>query len=101
VDTVRRHVNGELVEHTIDGVDQLNLSLAQKAKNLARAGGRVVKAVVKGRRVVVSDEERDSRLEICQGCEFFSGMTCLKCGCIALFKSRLATEHCPLVPPKW
>ena len=47
-----------------------------------------------------------SRREICAGCEHFNGEaafgvgSCGKCGCTSL-KLFLATQRCPLNPPKW
>ena len=54
----------------------------------------------------VSDEERDRRLAICQGCEFFDQEKdlCKKCGCKGrMFRTKLswADQKCPLTPPKW
>jgi hypothetical protein len=74
-------------------------SLWQKAKNLTRAAGRVGKAAVKGAKIAAAPEEIERRMAICQGCEFFTGKSCKKCGCNINFKARLETEHCPI--GKW
>jgi|ERR1051326_4596749 hypothetical protein len=96
----RRFENGVLVEHLIDGIAQsLDQESHSKISNAIAATFRVVKAAVKGEKVHVSSEESDRRLAICQSCEFFTGTTCLKCGCITKFKTKLATEHCPI--QKW
>jgi hypothetical protein len=87
--------DGMLVAEIVDGAP----SLTDKAINLFKAGSRVLQASMKGQKVVVSPEELERRLAICHGCEFFTGTTCKKCGCIARFKAKLATEHCPI--EKW
>ncbi len=67
--------------------------------NAAHAAERIIKSTAAGQRVLVSDLERDRRMEICKTCEFFNGKTCLKCGCVARWKTKLATEKCPV--DKW
>lgn len=49
----------------------------------------------------VSEETKNSRLEICKSCEFFnpSLVQCQKCGCFLNIKTSWATEKCPL--DKW
>jgi hypothetical protein len=48
-----------------------------------------------------SEEEVARRFAICQGCEFFDGKACTKCGCPVVrekqFVSKLswANERCP------
>jgi hypothetical protein len=49
----------------------------------------------------VSDEEKERRLSICKSCSQNHGGSCLKCGCILAIKCGMATESCPLDPPKW
>lgn len=67
--------------------------------NAAGAAGRVIKAKASGQKVTVSDNERDRRMAICYICEFFTGTSCEKCGCVARWKTKLATEKCPM--GKW
>lgn len=76
--------------------------LIQQARNAAGALGRVVTAVAKGATIRVSEEEHARRLAICQACEFHDAAKnrCTKCGCGGA-KLHLATERCPLEPPKW
>lgn len=76
-------------------------SLLHQARNVAGAMGRVVAAAARGEKIQVGEEEQTRRLAICQACEFLVGDRCSKCGCIGRWKGRLATEHCPLNPPKW
>jgi hypothetical protein len=54
---------------------------------------------------VVNENQLESRLVICKGCEFwnasgFSGTgSCTKCGCSTQAKLRMATSKCPI--DKW
>lgn len=81
-------------------------SLTTKAVNVAKAGGRVVKAATTGQPIFVSNEVRDQRIAICRACEYWNeggniGLgecTHSKCGCTKL-KQGLATETCPM--GKW
>jgi Family of unknown function (DUF6171) len=73
--------------------------MMEMAKNAVLAAARTSKQIASGKRVMVSGEEQARRLAICKACEFFTGSRCLKCGCVIRWKSRLATEHCPI--QKW
>jgi hypothetical protein len=98
----RYNPEGILIQERIDGVEQLVIgkpSIARKISNAAGAISRVIKATRAGQQVRVSQAEQDRRLEVCKGCEFFTGITCLKCGCVIRFKMKLATEACPI--GKW
>lgn len=52
-------------------------------------------------KLLVSDEVRQERLDICLSCEFLLPKvnTCKKCGCFVYAKTRLAFAECPL--KKW
>lgn len=76
-------------------------SNAQKIANAVGAAGRIAKSVLRNEPVMASTEEQRRRLTICAACEYYTGVTCKKCGCHIRFKARLQTEHCPLTPPKW
>jgi hypothetical protein len=71
--------------------------LAKRARNLA---GSVARFVAAGGEIA-TPEERDRRMDICRGCDRFVGGMCSECGCRLGFKVAMATEHCPLDPPKW
>jgi hypothetical protein len=81
-------------------------TMLQKATNMTKAIGRLAGAVAKGNPLRVTDEERDRRLAICRGCEYWNegGNIGLgecrhsKCGCTR-FKHGLTTERCPI--GKW
>lgn len=86
-------------------------TITKKVVNVAKAGGRIVSAVVRRQPIMVSEEEKDRRLSICRQCDLWSeggniGLGECKhplCGCTR-FKHGLATERCPagkwLPPPK-
>ncbi len=78
-------------------------SLFQQATNLAHAVGSVVASAVRGEHVTVPHEEQDCRLAICHACEFWDPAQerCSKCGCFGQWKTWLASQKCPLNPPKW
>lgn len=74
-------------------------SLARQAWAASKAAASFVASGFK----IADQAEQDRRMAICRTCEFFdSGQTrCRKCGCHASLKARIATEHCPKVPPLW
>ena len=51
--------------------------------------------------VFVPDEVKESRMAICESCEFLYGPTkqCKKCGCFIFTKSSIASSECPI--RKW
>jgi hypothetical protein len=80
-------------------------STATMVGNALSAAGRVIAAAVTGEAVQVPTEEFERRYALCRSNEcgqYDSAQDrCIKCGCVANLKTRLATEHCPLDPPKW
>ncbi len=78
-------------------------SWAAMAANLASAVGGAVSAAVHGEPVVASEEEQARRLAICHACDSYEpvGDRCRDCGCYLAWKTRIASQHCPLDPPKW
>lgn len=88
-----------MLKVTRNGEDITHLTTSGKVRNLAAAGARVAEAITHSRRVFQEPEEVNRRLEICHACEFYTGTTCMKCGCAVRFKAALATEHCPI--NKW
>ena len=76
--------------------------LVEQAGNAVGAMGRTIRAAIKGEPVLVSIRERERRLVLCQACEYYDPgpNRCRRCGCNGL-KLDLATERCPLSPPKW
>lgn len=78
-------------------------SLAKQATNFLGAMGRAAVAAVTGEQVIVSDEVFAARFEECKKCEKFDPKQerCSACGCAYRKKLALATESCPLDPPRW
>lgn len=78
-------------------------SLAAQAGNAAAAVGRTIAAAMTGQAITVDVAEQDRRLGICRACPEFDQADgrCRVCGCYANLKTRLATSHCPLIPPRW
>lgn len=69
------------------------------------AVGRAAGAVLRGEPVLAPAGVVAERRGICLPCEFnghrdSGGIRCEKCGCAGL-KLELATERCPLDPPRW
>jgi Family of unknown function (DUF6171) len=77
--------------------------LLTQLSNAALAAGRAISAVATGQPVAVDQIEQDRRLAICHACDLFDvkqgRCTHNKCGCFTTFKSKLATESCPI--NKW
>ena len=71
-----------------------------EAANAATALGRAAKRLISGKNVKVDKAEHTRRLEICKSnkCKQYHRKQgrCLKCGCVAKWKTRLESESCPL-----
>lgn len=76
-------------------------SFVQKAANFATAAAQHIAAGAP----MASDEEVARRFAICQGCQFYDGKACSKCGCPVvrerkyLSKLSWADQSCPV--GKW
>ena len=73
------------------------ISLAARAFSFTRAA---IRHVVRGS-PTADQGEIDHRLGVCRRCEFFTGSTCLKCGCLVnsrrfLNKLAWADQECPI-----
>lgn len=71
----------------------------QQAANAAGALGRVVAAAVAGKPLTRTEEERNAiQATHCAPCKHYDGARkrCTLCGCWVRWKTRLATEHCPI-----
>ena len=73
-------------------------AMSTQFKNFGNAMLRSVVAGVSGETITVSKDEMDRRISLCNKCEFYDSGPgrCKKCGCIAKYKSKLRTEHCPI-----
>lgn len=78
---------------------------AQQVSNAAGAVVRAARAVIAGKPVRVPPEVLAMREAICAACAENIAGRCRKCGCGVraqwIRKTDLATEQCPLDPPKW
>jgi hypothetical protein len=78
----------------------------QQARAVVQAGGRVVAAAVQGKEVFVTDDVFNERESECLICPFVVKtddgrfLKCSICKCKQM-KLRIATEQCPLEPPRW
>lgn len=83
--------------------------LRTQVRSAIKAAGRVVKAVIEGEQVLVSDAVFAQRISICSACEFVipplpgsDYLRCADCGCglngKVKFKAKLATEPCRFWP---
>jgi len=76
-------------------------SLLTKARNFATSAAKHIAAGAPR----ASDAEIERRFAICQGCEFYDGKACTRCGCPVVRESRFvsklswANESCPV--GKW
>lgn len=50
---------------------------------------------------VVDAQRHAERYGRCKACPKFVGFYCQVCRCVAYLKTKVATEVCPLDPPKW
>lgn len=76
-------------------------SNTQMAKNLGTSIVRNIQSVAAGNSLKIGDSEANSRLQICQSCDFFDSNQnrCRKCGCFMAVKTYLKAERCPI--GKW
>jgi hypothetical protein len=76
-------------------------SKIQMAKNIGQSIVRNVTSVAAGNGLKISEEDAQSRLAICRGCDFFNKdqERCTKCGCYMATKTYLKAEKCPI--GKW
>ncbi len=44
---------------------------------------------------IVSDEEYESRLDICKGCDKLNEGTCMACGCYVELRATAKVSRCP------
>ena len=75
------------------------MSLLNKVKLALESAKSVAKNVAEGNDVTVSDEEKQRRLDICNGCPSLKSlagqMQCGECGCFLKAKAGLNSMKCP------
>jgi hypothetical protein len=74
-------------------------TLAEMGKNLAQTVVDTVKSVVAGEGAISAETQADTRLKICESCEFYQNTRCTKCGCYMAVKTHLKAANCPV--GKW
>ena len=76
-------------------------SIPTVIKNFGGSVVRNVQSVAAGNELKVPQDQANSRLSICRGCEFFdkNSERCGKCGCYMAVKTYLRAEKCPV--GKW
>lgn len=76
-------------------------SFADMTRNLLGTAADVVKGVVHGEGVLVTEEIYNTRMNICGNCKFFrkEDKRCSQCGCFMEAKTRLKKTFCPI--HKW
>jgi len=76
-------------------------SLPDQGKNLAKFTFQLVKKALQGGALVVSQEVKEQRLEVCRTCDWYdpSQVRCKHCGCFLEEKANFALDSCPI--GKW
>lgn len=71
------------------------------AVNLTQTAKNIINGALAGDPTLASEEISNSRLEICNTCEFFikESARCSKCGCFMNAKIKLQAVRCPI--GKW
>jgi len=74
-------------------------SLTEQGKNLAKFSFDLIKNALQSGSLMVSEEIKTQRLEICKSCEWYDDNNehskCKKCGCFVLPKVAFAIDSCP------
>jgi hypothetical protein len=76
-------------------------SLPEQGKNLAKFSFEVVKNTlsISPNPVLSTEEEQQQRLNICNGCEYYTMKRCMHCGCFMEQKVKFSVSKCPV--NKW
>ena len=78
-------------------------SLSEQGRNLVKFSFDLVKNALQSGALMVSDEIKAQRLEICKSCEWYDDNNeqskCKKCGCFVIPKVSFALDSCPV--KKW
>lgn len=74
-------------------------SLVQMGKNIVQTVVDTAKSAIVGEGVSLTEEQANSRLKICESCEFYQQSRCTKCGCYMAVKTHLKAASCPV--GKW
>jgi len=76
-------------------------SLKDMAKGFIGSAKDVLVGAMQGEDILVTDEVYNTRMSICNGCEFFrkEDKRCSQCGCFMEAKTRFKKTYCPV--NKW
>lgn len=77
-------------------------SMIEQGKNLVKLVADNTKAAAKGKKLIVPEEVKKTRLKKCKKCEYFYVSVvsdnlnrCMACGCILEMKTSMANSNCP------
>jgi hypothetical protein len=101
------HENIQLTQQQFDALRDsyaIEPPLQPALATLVNAGAALLKlgkAIIAAQPLMRSAADQAKCMDICRQCEFWrpSDGRCSKCNCYGQFKSKLATEHCPV--KKW
>ena len=73
-------------------------SLPKKAVNLSKTAFDIVKEFVGKGTLLVPEEVRQARIDICNDCNRLDKerLVCKECGCFLVNKVKFTAAHCPL-----
>ena len=73
-------------------------SLPEQAKNVTKTAYDIVKGFVFNGTLIVPDEVKKARIDICRECNRFDEdrFLCKECGCFLVNKVRFTASSCPL-----
>lgn len=76
-------------------------SFTDMAKGLLGSAKDIVGGALQGEGVMVTEDVYNTRMSICNGCEFFrkEDKRCSQCGCFMEAKTRFKKTYCPI--HKW
>ena len=74
-------------------------SLIEMGKNLISTATNAAKDVAAGNNPSATEEQANSRLQICRGCEHYVSERCTQCGCYMSVKTYIRAASCPV--GKW
>jgi len=74
-------------------------SILDMGKNIVQTAIDAVKSAIAGEGISAADVQANTRLKICESCEFYSNTRCTKCGCYMAVKTHLKAANCPV--GKW
>lgn len=74
-------------------------SMSSMAKDLSNSVVTALRHAVRSGELLTSEQDVRKRIDLCNKCDYKSGMRCLKCGCFISLKTAVLTAECPI--KKW